>query len=63
MERYSKKILNDKGETIGYSIEEHPIDAIDRIGKIEDIMDKYKVKDLEELELMVEAYIDERGEW
>ena len=34
-----------------------------KLGEIEDIMDEYKVKDLKELELMISAYIDERGEW
>ena len=38
-------------------------EAIKKLGKLEDLMEKYKVKDLEELELMISTYIDNRGDF
>jgi len=38
-------------------------EAINRLGYFEELMKKYKIKDIAELELMIESYIDERGEY
>ena len=38
-------------------------EAINRLGYFEALMKKYNVKDIAELELIIEAYIDERGEY
>ena len=40
-----------------------PAEAINRLGYFEELMKKYKIKDIAELELMIETYIDERGEY
>ena len=40
-----------------------PAEAVSRLGYFEELMKKYKIKDIAELELMIETYIDERGEY
>jgi len=47
-------VLKDKANTF---------EAINRLGYFEELMKKYKIKDIAELEFIIEAYIDERGEY
>ena len=58
---------SEKNKSVDYSTYilkpyHRPAEAINRLGYFEALMKKYKIKDIAELELMIEAYIDERGE-
>ena len=68
MERLTKynqawKDYSCADHTLNIDIRDHLYTLNQKLGKLEDLMEKYKVKDLEELELMISTYIDNRGEY
>ncbi len=57
--------INESMDTSCYVLKDkaNTFEAINRLGYFEALMKKYKVKGIAELELMIETYIDERGEY
>ncbi len=57
--------INESIDTSCYGLKDkaNTFEAINRLGYFEALMKKYNVKDIAELELMIETYIDERGEY
>ena len=57
--------INESIDTSCYGLKDkaNAFEAINRLGYFEALMKKYNVKDIAELELMIETYIDERGEY
>ena len=57
--------INESIDTSCYGLKDkaNTFEAINRLGYFEALMKKYNVKGIAELELMIETYIDERGEY